>query len=237
MNRLQPDSSFIYQVILQFLKKMITNNKTKNIARTGAVAGIISIVCYFGAAVLPLPQVIGNLLGFAFGPFVIVAYIGIYSSWKQEQDGALLRISCIFGIIYGAIVTSLIFIQVANNMWHAELMEEATSEDAKEVYRTIHRSVNRVQAALDVAFDLFVTVSVILLGFILIKENTTSKIIGIAGILIAALLLSLNLYTFPNGPAYAGLFDAGPFLGLWYSTFFIWMTYNEFSKEYALIDS
>jgi uncharacterized membrane protein len=199
-------------------------------AKTGAIAGILAIVCYFGAAVMPLPQAIGNLLGFAFGPFVIVSYIGIYSLYCEKHDGALLRISCVFGIIYGAIVTSLIFIQVANNMWHNELMASAETADLKERYTMVHSAVNRVQASLDVAFDLFVTISVILLSIILLRGAMVSKIFGVTGVLVATLLLTLNLYTFPDGPYEAGLFDAGPFLGLWYAAFFIWMTFRVYRK-------
>jgi len=212
-------------------KKMTNNYSINSVSKTGAIAGLLSIICYFGAAVLPLPQSIGNLLGFAFGPLIVVSYIGIYALWSQRNDGALIRISYVFGIIYGAIVTSLIFIQVANNMWHNEYMALAETENAKETLSIIHRAVNRVQAALDVAFDIFVTVSVILLGIVLLKDSIASKIFGITGIMIATLLLVLNLYTFPDGPYEAGLFDAGPFLGLWYAAFFIWMTAILFKKS------
>lgn len=207
------------------------NNIYLSTSKTGALAGLLSIICYFGAAVLPLPQTIGNLMGFAFGPLIIVSYIGIYSYWSQNNPGALLKISCVFGIIYGAIVTSLIFIQVANNMYHAEFMALAETAEAKESLSIIHKAVNRVQSALDVAFDIFVTVSVILLGIVLTKGSLTSKILGFSGIAISSLLLFLNLYTFPYGPYEAGLFDAGPFLGLWYSVFFIWMTIFLFKKD------
>lgn len=210
---------------------MKNNNASLSTSKTGALAGLLSIICYFGAAVLPLPQTIGNLMGFAFGPLIIVSYIGIYSHWSQKNNGAFLKISSVFGIIYGAIVTSLIFIQVANNMYHAEFMTLAESADAKESLSIIHKAVNRVQSALDVAFDVFVTVSVILLGIVLMKGTIMSKILGLTGIAIASLLLFLNLYTFPRGPYEAGLFDAGPFLGIWYSTFFIWMTTFLFKKN------
>jgi hypothetical protein len=202
-----------------------------SIIKTGVISGIAATLCYFGAAVLPLPQAIGNLLGFAFGPLVIVSYIGIYSYWSQKYDGALLRISCVFGIIYGAIVTSLIFIQVANNIWHEELMASAETTEISERLITIHTAVNRVQAALDVAFDVFVTISVLLLGMVLLKDSIVAKIYGILGIVIALLLLVLNLYTFPDGPDEVGFFDAGPFLGLWYAAFFIWMIALLFNKK------
>lgn len=210
---------------------MVNITNPGSIEKTGAIAGIASIICYFGAAVLPLPNAIGNFLGFAFGPLIIISYIGIYSHWSREYDGAPLRISYIFGIVYGAIVTSLIFIQVANNMWHKEALAGAKTLAEREVSSTIHSAVNRVQASLDVAFDVFVTVSVITLGFVLLRGTGVSKLFGILGILVASLLLSLNLYTFPNGPSEAGLFDAGPLLGLWYSAFFVWMAIAVFKKK------
>lgn len=210
---------------------MIGDARPNSIDRTGAVVGMLAMFCYFGAAVLPLPDTIGNLLGFAFGPLTIVAYIGIYSFWGKTHDGALLRTSSVFGVVYGAIVTCLIFIQVANNVWHSEAIAVAATTAEKETLSAIHTAVNRVQASLDVAFDVFVTASVILLGFVLLRDSLVSKFIGIFGILIAALLLFLNLYTFPNPPAASGFFDAGPFLGLWYCVFFGWMLLTVFGRR------
>jgi len=37
--------------------------------------------------------------------------------------------------------------------------------------------------------------------------------------------------TFPNPPANAGLFDAGPFLGIWLLAFFSWLTILVFQKN------
>jgi hypothetical protein len=39
---------------------------------------------------------------------------------------------------------------------------------------------------------------------------------GIAGLVLAAAVLALNLLTFPTPPAEAGLVDVGPAIGLWY---------------------
>jgi hypothetical protein len=47
---------------------------------------------------------------------------------------------------------------------------------------------------------------------------------GIAGVVLAAALLALNLGTFPTPPAEAGLVDVGPAVGLWYlaATILMW---------------
>jgi hypothetical protein len=47
---------------------------------------------------------------------------------------------------------------------------------------------------------------------------------GIVGLVLAATLLGLNLFTFPTPPAEAGLIDVGPAIGLWYlaGTILMW---------------
>lgn len=200
--------------------------------RTGAVAGILAILCYFGAAVLPLDS-ISTYLGFAFGPLMIVSFMGIYTYFSREKLTPALHITYLFGIIAGILVTSLIFIQVANNVWHSEGMASAASEEAKQLLKAAHRGANRVQAALDVAFDVFITVAVILLGYTMLNHRKFGKIIGFSGMLAASLLLVLNLYTFPTAPAESGLFDAGPLLGLWLLVVFIWLTVVVFRKQHS----
>jgi hypothetical protein len=39
---------------------------------------------------------------------------------------------------------------------------------------------------------------------------------AVSGVLAVAVLLGLNLATFPTPPGEAGLFDAGPVVALWY---------------------
>ncbi len=198
--------------------------------RTGAVAGVAALVSYFGAAVLPLPG-ISHLLGFAFGPLMVVSFVGIYAFFGRHRLSPALHISYLFGIIAGILVTSLIFIQVANNQWHTEGMAEAGSEEIKQYLKAAHRGANRVQAALDVAFDVFITVAVILLGYCMLGHPRFGKVFGFSGIILGSLLLGLNLYTFPTAPAESGLFDAGPLMGLWLLVVFTWLTVIVFRKH------
>lgn len=201
--------------------------------KAGALAGLLGILCYFGAAVLPLPGPMSRLLGFAFGPLIIVSNMGIYSYFGRHKLTPALHVSYLFGMIAGILVTALIFIQVANNVWHLESMAAAESEEMKQLLKASHRGANRVQAALVVAFDVFITVSVILLGWCMLSHPMFVKVLGLFGILSGALFLGLNLYTFPTAPAEAGLFDAGPFMGLWMLVLFIWLIAVVFRKPCA----
>ena len=84
---------------------------------------------------------------------------------------------------------------------------------------------------MDVAFDIFITISWILFGLNIAKSKSFNKLLGWTGSIIALGLLVLNMITFPTAPAEAGLFDLGPFLGIWSLIFFIWFVIVVFKKK------
>ena len=208
-----------------------TKNSFRQIEKIGAIAGIISIIFYFSAAVLPfVPDWIGRLLGFTFPLLWIIAFMGLYNYLKRQNHTPTLEIAYVFGIIGAAIACSFIVVQQANFMWHDVAMDSDKTEEVKALYNASFRGANRVQAGLDVAFDIFITISWLLFGINIARSPGFNKILGLSGSLIALALLVLNLCTFPNAPAESGLFDLGPFLGLWTLVVFIWFTVVLFRK-------
>jgi len=195
------------------------------IEKIGAISGILSIVFYFSAAVLPfIPEAIGRLLGFTFPLLWIISFMGLYRFLRKEFHTPSLEIAYLFGIIGAAIACSFIVVQQANFMWHDAAMEAANSEETKSLLQASFKGANRVQAGLDVAFDIFITISWFLFGLNIAINSNFNKILGWTGSLIALCLLILNLITFPSAPAESGLFDLGPILGLWTMVVFIWLT-------------
>ena len=193
------------------------------IEKIGAIAGILSIILYISAAVLSfVPDSIARLMGFTFPLLWIIAYMGLYRFLKKQHHTPSLEIGYLFGIIGASIACSFIVVQQANFMWHDMAIETASSEEVKALYQASFRGANRVQAGLDVAFDIFITIAWFLFGLNIAKSPSFNKFLGYSGSLIAFGLLTLNLYTFPNAPAESGLFDLGPFLGLWTLVVFIW---------------
>jgi len=185
--------------------------------------GLASLTCYFGAVFLPVPDAIVRLLAFAFGPLLIVGLVGLHTVLKGNADPLYLRIGLIFGIIAGALVTTLLTIQIGNQMWLAEGLAEATDSAGQEAARATWRAVNRVQALMDVSWDIFLCSASVLMATAMFRHAHFGRLWGGAGVALALLLLGLNLQTFPAGPAYAGSIDAGPFLALWYGAVFIRM--------------
>lgn len=210
---------------------MTITKQNYRLEKTSAIAGILSILFYFMAAVLPiLPDFISRLLGFTFPLLWIISYMGLYKFLKSEKQTVSLEIAYLFGIIGAAIACSFIVVQQANFMWHETAMEAAKSEETKSFLKAAYRGANRVQAGLDVAFDIFITISWFFFGMNIAKNTKFNKALGWIGSLIALGLLILNLITFPNAPAESGLFDLGPFLGLWALVFYIWFAVELYKK-------
>jgi hypothetical protein len=73
-----------------------------------------------------------------------------------------------------------------------------------------------VWLGLDVAFDVYIGVGTIFLAVAVMRHEWFGRAFGLTGLAVAVVMLVLNLATFPTPPANAGLFDMGPFVGLWY---------------------
>ena len=201
------------------------SSSSKQLQWIGVIAGILSIIFYFSVAVFSfLPDALALSLAFSFPLLWIIAFMGLYHFLKEEHHTASLEIGYIFGIIGGALACTLLVVQQANFIWHEQAMALAASEEAKTLLKATFRGANRVQAGMDVAFDIFITVSWFLYAINVARSSHFPKILGWIGCLLTIGLLTLNMITFPTAPAEAGLFDLGPFLGIWTLVLFIWLT-------------
>lgn len=160
--------------------------------------------------------------------------MGLYHFLKKVRHTPTLEIAYIFGIIGAALACTLLVVQQANFIWHEEAMAIAQSEETKDLLKATFRGANRVQAGLDVAFDIFITISLILFGINLARSPRLPSFLGIVMSLIAGTLLVFNMITFPTAPAEANLFDMGPFLGLWMLIVYIWFTFVVFKTNKSL---
>ena len=183
--------------------------------RLAWISGIGSIACYFLAAFLPLPDVAIRVLAFAFGPLLSISFLGLYRVLAEHKNGPILQIACLFGIIAGVLVTSMLVVQIGNNMVRSDMLAAADGEAAEEAVQAAWRAVNRVQYLLDVVWDIFICVAAMLLAAVLWAHPRFGKLWGAIGFVSGLLLLVLNLQTFPEAPAYAGSVDLGPLVALW----------------------
>jgi hypothetical protein len=114
---------------------------------------------------------------------------------KKSVSGA---VGVAANTIAGALFASMILVQLAAGFRGEDTYAKAT------------------WLGLDVAWDMYIGVGTAFFAAAVYKHEWFGKIYGITGVIIAGLLLSLNLLTFPTPPANTGLFDMGPFVGGWY---------------------
>lgn len=188
----------------------------RSMARAGSIAGIAGVLAYFGAAFAPVPDSVTLLLAFAFGPLLAISFLGLFHLLATHRDGPALRFGVVFGLMAGVAVTTMLVVQVGNNMVRETQLLGAETEAAREVVRQMHQAVNRVQYLIDVVWDIFITAAGALVGWAMLRHPSFGRIWGGIGILASVLLLYLNLNTFPYAPAESGSVDLGPLLAIWF---------------------
>ena len=193
----------------------------KSWIRVTWMSGTASVACYFLAAFLPLPDSLVRLLAFAFGPLLSIAFLGLYHCLSDHRRGPTVKIASLFGIIAGVLVTSMLVVQVGNNMVRVDLLATAEDQAARDAIDTAWRAVNRVQYLLDVVWDIFICVATMLLAIVLGSHPRFGRSWGAVGFISGLLLLVFNLQTFPEAPAEAGSVDLGPVVALWMLAVFI----------------
>ena len=176
--------------------------------RLGAPAGVLAVVAYIGASALPLPERLAMLLAFAFGPLLSVAFVGFYFFLRTHRDSPALQLATLFGVIGGTLVNLMLVVQQALFM--------GIPADARRAMGPAWAGLNQVQLGIDVSWDIYIAAATILLGLALARHPRFGPVLASITSLIGALLLVLNLWTFPTPPVNAGLLDVGPLVGLWY---------------------
>jgi len=194
---------------LQPTRSSEEKRRIKHWITLGIVAGILGDVAYAGAiAPIPLPGAIRMMLGFSFGPFITLAFAGLYHFFKLHRNSVRLQAGTLFAIIAGTLVTIMLVVQSA-------IFVTIPSEARAELGLAFD-GVNMVQLGLDVAWDIYFSLATILIGSVMWRHPRFGKVWGGVAVLIGGGLLVLNLATFPAPPAEAGSFDLGPVSGVFY---------------------
>ena len=188
-----------------------------------SVLGVAAILVYlllaFGIA--PVSERLTLVLAFAIGPAIMAVMLELYHGLAPTHDGRLLRTATVFLLLGFAMLTTMIVVQQAVFMGREANFFVETELPAEEVRRYAFMGVNMVQLGLDVTFDIFYCVGLILLGIVLYRSPEGHKLIGAAGIVLGAGLLAFNVWTFPMPPAEAGLVDLGPATAVWWLVFIV----------------
>lgn len=184
--------------------------------KVGIFAGFLACAIYPLLIAVPMPMVVTVSLAAAFGPLLSVACLGLYHFIGTFQKTVSLQVATIFLVVAGAIVNTMMVVQMTLREFMRIDLAGAADLDSVHLLETAYLSADKVQLGLDISWDFYVSVGTILLALNMMRHPKFGRIIGSVGVLVGAALLGFNLSTFPAPPAEAGSIDLGPLLGMWY---------------------
>jgi hypothetical protein len=188
--------------------------------KTGAIAGVIGIVCYFAAAFMPLPDSVSYLAAFAFGPLLAVGLSGLYFFLSATDKSPRVTIAWVSAIAGGVVL--LIMLTVQQSLFNTILKAKDSLKNADtNTVAFVKEGLNSIHFGMDIAWDILICTSTILFGFTMLRKPGIWKAAGAAGIVSGMLLIGFNLYFFPDPPESVGSIDFGPLVALWLAGLFI----------------
>ena len=184
---------------------MHANQLTLEWIKLGGISGLAAMLVYVIISAAPLPDALTAALSASFGPLLSLASYGLYRLLALNRKTPSLQIAAVSNAIAGALVTAMLMVQVA---------VRAGGRGTLDAF--LWTKFRRVDLGLDVAWDVYICLGTFLFAWNMLRHARYGRIFGGLGLLLSAGLAVLNLATFPTPPAYAGLIDLGPFVGLWY---------------------
>jgi hypothetical protein len=201
-----------------------------NLSRLGlvpAVLGLVVIGTYLttAAGYFPGPEKLQLVLFFAIGPLAIVGTLAIRRRLLSGGDDRWADVGAVFLVIGFAFFDLMLVVQQYVRLRAQDLVVSAGEAVAdasaaamtpQQTLRDIWKIVDFVQQGIDVSFDIFYCLGVVLLAAAMFRHPDFGKLLGAFGMLSAAALLALNLGAFPQIPGESGLIDLGPVTGVWW---------------------
>lgn len=208
----------------------MSKDQVKKLVRIGALSGIITVVVFFLATVyvIMVPgsldlATIGNDPLFMPSYFVlagagilgIIFFLGLYKLLTMEGTTNASYLAVIFGVMGFTFFLAMLMVQGVVMSRTGALFLSA-GEEYRSTVLQIYSGLRSIDLALDLVWDIFISLSVILFGFSMLKSAYFGKAFGLAGIVAGGGLLIVNIITAPVPPANAGLVDLGPVLFIWF---------------------
>jgi hypothetical protein len=179
------------------------------------MAGMLGIVSYVMAIAVPWPETqlgvsIALVVAAAWPVLSIIYSYGIYTFVAAEQESAANRLALLFAVAGFTTVLAMLVVQLAVDAGLGEITKGLDEPSAA----ALRRGLRLIDQGLDVAWDMLIGTALVFSGMAMRERRglglgwaLTSAVLGIS-------LIALNAATFPWPPAARGLFDIGPFIGL-----------------------
>ena len=187
----------------------------RNLWTCGGIAGVAGTACYIAAIAVPWPE---SQLGRSAGLVVVSAWpilsivysYAAYTFVAAERESTSNRLGLVFAVAAFAMVLAMIVVQLAVGAGLAEITQGLDPPTAK----ALRRGLRMVDLGLDVAWDFLIGTALFFSGLAIRRRSGLGPGWGLASAALGLALVGLNAATFPWPPGDHGLFDVGPFIGV-----------------------
>lgn len=205
----------------------------RRLAKLGGVCGIIAVILFMTPILITIsglvPQTTQEFLTAAGepgkGPMFMAVYfsiaavgvlgivlmLGLYKALSSEGSTIAATLGTLFGILGFLALAEMIVVQGTVTVYMGGMFNQAANSGEQQRLLILFRGLRFVDLGLDLVWDIFIALSLILLGYAMLRHRYFGKVLGSAGIVIGALLLFFNLWSAPLPPTP----DLGPVAVLW----------------------
>ncbi|HRH69868.1 MAG TPA: hypothetical protein PLB89_10215 [Flavobacteriales bacterium] len=199
----------------------MTNTYLPDHSRTwvlsGGLSGAVGVFAYFGAAFLPVPDIVGLVLAFAFGPLIAIASLGLAQALINGPPRVGAQVAAFLGAAAGIVVLAMLTVQQA-------LFAAYENIPGTDTARTSLIALgDAVHFGLDIAWDCLISASIVLFALQMWGSPPFGRIFSTLGVVFGLLLFGINIAAFPSPPDSIGWVDMGPFCALWMLAVYIRM--------------
>lgn len=179
------------------------------------IAGMLSVACYIVAIAIPWPETqlgvsVALVVASAWPILSIVYSYGLYTYVAAEREGTANRLSFVFAVTAFTTVLAMIVVQLAVGAGFSEVANGLDEQTAG----ALRHGLRLVDQGLDVAWDMLIGSALVFSGIAMRRRRGLGLGWALPAAVLGIALIGLNAATFPWPPAGRGLFDIGPFVGL-----------------------
>jgi hypothetical protein len=172
---------------------------------------------YLARTFLPLSDSLKTTFFLLFGPCLVVAFLGYHSFITHPAARVSALLGTAFGVIAGASNMMFASVQSTNLHYIYGYMDAAESPEARQIWTNILNGVFTVQNGINFTMDFFLDAGGVLYALAMWSHPRFGKVFSLLAVALLGPHLVTKWLTFPVPPAEAGLFDAGPLVGLWFA--------------------
>lgn len=182
-----------------------------------AFAGSLGIAMYLARAFFALPEPLELACYALFGPALVIAFFGLTPLLSKGNAPLAAQVGSVFGIIGGAVNMCFAVVQLCNLAVLRPAIRNATDPLIQADLRRVLTGVFTVQNGLNITMDFFIDTAAFCWAFAMWHHPRFGRTVALLALPLVGTHYVLKAWTFPVAPREAGLFDAGPMVGAWFT--------------------